>query len=356
MTHDPDAVVETTVMRYRRELDRYRKFAQHVGETMMRALPQAGVPATVQWRAKRPESLRGKLYRNQKLVLSTDREQILPSIGDLAAVRICTYRHADRPRALETIDRLFTVVPGSVDDKDESRERRSDHSRWYRATHLQIGIRPENMVPELENLSDDTCEVQISSLLEHSWNEIEHDIGYKPVVKPPVNVRELLNDLGRWRQNGDRIIDQLMRADREFRASLDERSIVDYEDFVADGSARLREPTGALRLDAGEDALGHLHRSLIKAGLTRSGQVWCNARPERYVVAEPLIRMINRQLERDNETRDLGALGALLLVSGSPADRLLLVLLSAVADDLVAIQDDHYSVIAAAYLALDSDP
>ncbi|MGA8115183.1 MAG: hypothetical protein WCA46_16085 [Actinocatenispora sp.] len=353
-TNDPDAVVEATVMRYRRELDRYRKFAQHVGETLLRALPQRGVPSTVQWRAKQPESLRGKLQRNQELILSTDRENILANVRDLAAVRVCTYRHADRLRALEALDELFGIVPGSVDNKDSTRVLRTDHSRWYRATHLQIGIRPENMVPELENLSDDTCEVQISSLLEHSWNEIEHDIGYKPVVKPPPNVRELLNALGRWRQAGDRIIDQLMRADSEFRASLDDLSIMDYEDFVADASARLRDPTGALRLDDDEDALVALHQVLVKAGLTRSGQVWHGARPERYVVAEPMVRMLNDQLARDAGGRAPAA--APLLVSTSPADRLLVVILSAVAPRLATLQDGHYSVLAAAYLALESGP
>lgn len=355
MTRDPDAVVQATVMRYRRELDRYRKFAQHVGESLLRALPQRGVPATVQWRAKQPESLRGKLYRRQEL-LSKDGEQILPGIGDLAAVRICTYRHADRSRALDTIDELFTVAPGSVDHKDSLREQRTDHSRWYRATHLQIAIRPENMVPELENLSDDSCEVQISSLLEHSWNEIEHDIGYKPAVKPPPKVRELLNDLGRWREKGDRIIDQLMREDLEFRASLDEKSIVDYHDFVADATARLREPTGELLLDPDDSALADLHRALVEAGLTKSREVWRDARPEHYTMAEPVIRMINRQVERDNEICDLRTLGALLLVSKYPADRLLLAILPAVAESLLAIENGRYATIASAYLSLGGQP
>jgi ppGpp synthetase/RelA/SpoT-type nucleotidyltranferase len=353
METDTTAMVDTVVKRYRRELDRYRKFALHVGETLQVALRGQGILATVQWRAKHPESLRGKLYRSRSLRAFASADEALASVHDMAAVRICTYRHADRSRALAVVDELFAVVPGSVDDKDGERSQRTDYSQWYRATHLQLGIRPERVTPELENLVGDTCEIQVSSLLQHSWNEVEHDIGYKPTVKPPPNVTELLDKLGRWRETGDQIIDDLMRADAEFRQSLAQRSIVEYADFFTDASARLREPNGRLRLDSGDEAIVALHQALIRAGATQAGHLWDRAHPEWYVVPEPTIRAVNARLAQDNETQDLLSFGALLLVSEAPADRLLVALLPAVADRLATLQDGHYAAIAMAYLAID---
>src|SRR6266568_3946204 len=115
MEIDTTAIVDTAVVRYRRELDRYRKFALHVGETLQVALRGRGILATVQWRAKHPESLRGKLYRSPGLMTFASAEQALASVQDFAAVRICTYRHVDRTRTLDVVDELFAIVPGSVD-------------------------------------------------------------------------------------------------------------------------------------------------------------------------------------------------------------------------------------------------
>lgn len=349
MRSDVATIVDSAVTRYRRELDRYRKFALHVGETLQVSMRTRGILATVQWRAKHPESLRGKLCRSSRLGTFRTADDALESVLDLAAVRVCTYRHTDRARALDVAGELFAVAPGSIDVKDDSRRQRSDYSKWYRATHMQLGIRTERVTPELENLVGDTCEVQISSPLQHSWNEVEHDIGYKPSADPSSEVTGLLDKLGQWCQEGDELIDKLMHAHERFSQSIQQRSITEYSDFFADAEARLRQHS---RLDAADEELIALHEAIVRSGLTLSGHLWDQARPELYVLAESLITPINERLLRNEETRDLLSFGSLILVAQSPSDRLFVALLPAIAERLANLADQRHAIVARAYLDL----
>ena len=102
----------------------------------------------------------------------------LGRVSDLAGVRISTYLEADRDRVVQEITKLFDGPNGGlavIEKKDKS-------GTLYRATHCQVALKEEDLEEPNDNLKGLTCEIQVCSLLAHVWNELEHDLVYKPTT------------------------------------------------------------------------------------------------------------------------------------------------------------------------------
>ncbi len=133
-------------------------------------------------RAKEPDSLRAKLrkkkYANPELEL-TDR------IG----VRIITYYRDDVDTVAERLKRELEVDSANSIDKRQILDLRAF---GYRSVHLIARLRPPRSdMPEYASLRGVWFEIQIRSILEHAWAEIEHEIVYKSGTKyPPMILRQ----------------------------------------------------------------------------------------------------------------------------------------------------------------------
>lgn len=96
--------------------------------------------------------------------------------------------------------------------KEGSPRIKKDESN-HRATHMQIRLRPSDLTEKSDNLNDDHCELQITSMLAHVWNEIEHDFVYKGDKSILGDYeRSALESLGLLTKTGDNIIVNLRNA------------------------------------------------------------------------------------------------------------------------------------------------
>ena len=146
---------------------------------------------SVAWRLKGRESLARKLARPDRSY--TD----LWMLTDLVGVRVITY-------FAEAVDRVGELVEAHLEVDFESstdKRRRETTDFGYRSLHYvcQAG----GPLPER------ACfEVQVRTVLEHAWAEIEHDLGYKANEEIPLVVRRRLS----------RLAGLLELADQEFGA------------------------------------------------------------------------------------------------------------------------------------------
>jgi len=219
--------IDEAVLRYRRERDRYEKLADVVYQHSLRLVRNAGIQATVQRRSKSPESLRKKLLRIQRSTPPDTRfvgvDSIFEHMSDLAGVRIATYLESDREKATAAVAEAFEVLDSDVKDK-------SGRAKHYRAIHCQVKLKtsddPNEGGGELDNILETTCEVQVCSMLAHVWNEIEHDIGYKPDNGAPGDAEnDNLEVLGQLVRAGDHVIHALITAhEQRLRSSTDDDS------------------------------------------------------------------------------------------------------------------------------------
>ncbi len=205
-----DQIAEAA-QRYHREYDRYVKLSDNVYHICQEIVRKLTIRATVQRRAKDPKSFIEKLKKEENKIKYQSVDEVFSSISDLAGVRIITYLESDREMVVKEIKKEFvgkTSADIDIDVKDKT-----DPGRHYRATHCQVFLSEQYLASPNENLKDTTCEIQVCSILAHVFNEIEHDLQYKPLSGTISNQeQELINQLGLLTRSGDITIKGILSA------------------------------------------------------------------------------------------------------------------------------------------------
>jgi ppGpp synthetase/RelA/SpoT-type nucleotidyltranferase len=150
---------------------------------------------SVSWRLKDRESLAKKLARPDRSYAD------LWMITDLIGIRVITYFADAVDRVGELVEQHLPVDFAHSTDK----RRREATEFGYRSLHYVCRLGAP--LPERA-----ACEIQVRTVLEHAWAEIEHDLGYKATEEIPIPVRRRLS----------RLAGLLELADEEFGAIRDE--------------------------------------------------------------------------------------------------------------------------------------
>jgi putative GTP pyrophosphokinase len=188
-----------------RDLPLLQKFLLKL-ETLLNELlgtEQAKVHS-IESRIKTRESLLRKLEK------MPGKYQHLAQITDLCGARIITYFEDDVNTVASLIEAEFEIdLPNSVDKRDSR-----DVDRFgYASVHYIARLKDSRtQLAEYARFKGINFEVQIRSILQHTWAEIEHDLQYKNQASIP---REL-------RRRFARLAGLLEIADAEFMGIRDE--------------------------------------------------------------------------------------------------------------------------------------
>lgn len=141
----------------------------------------------VEKRTKDPDRLEEKVDRDDKSYDS------LEQITDLSGIRIITFFADDAPGISKLIHASFEV------DENESIDKGAELSPeqfGYVSEHLVVSFTSERCrLADFEMYEGLKCEVQVRSILQHAWAEIEHDQGYKADIDVPVPIRRRFSRL-----------------------------------------------------------------------------------------------------------------------------------------------------------------
>lgn len=185
--------------------------------------------ASAVYRVKDADSLSEKIRRKG------EKYKTLSDITDIGGVRIITYYADDVDRVAELIEREFKVDKENSIDKRKTLE---PNVFGYLSLHYVICLDDRRAVlPEYENLGKLKIEVQIRSILQHSWAEMEHDMGYKSNIEVP---SEIVRDFSR-------LAGLLEIADKEFQEIR--QKILKYELEVSE-KIQSDEQDKEIKLDA----------------------------------------------------------------------------------------------------------
>ena len=244
LTDDPrprpfdEAAIRATVARYHREYDRYLKLCARVAEICRLEIVEGNaIRAQVTSRAKTPKSLEGKLRRivagNKKPLVDID--SVFVHVRDLAAVRIATYENRHEAQVVDLVCKRFVNEAGAActaEAKDYLRDR-PNQDNYYRATHVEVFLPASDLIGTYANVAGVPCEIQVCSMMAHVWNEIEHDLAYKPFTGSLSQFeRDQLKHLGMNVRMADGIISQLLAATDQ-RQAAQTAPFTDVYDFVA---------------------------------------------------------------------------------------------------------------------------
>jgi Uncharacterized protein conserved in bacteria len=160
----------------------HRERAKRVEELVQEILRDAMVDYhSVTSRVKTEQSAKAKIEQ------SPDKYGDFRDLHDLLGVRVITHLATQVDVAEKALKAAFDV------DEDRSTDKASvlsDDEFGYRSVHLIVKLRQDRAkLPEWRNFADIYFEVQVRSILQHAWAEIEHDLGYKASVAVPREIR-----------------------------------------------------------------------------------------------------------------------------------------------------------------------
>jgi ppGpp synthetase/RelA/SpoT-type nucleotidyltranferase len=206
---------------YRSLLPVYSEMAEIIPEKLKGFFDDAGlIVAAVEHRVKTEGSLTGKLQ------LKGNKYSSIYDITDIIGIRVITFYIDDVDKVASVLERLFEI------DWENSVDKRKAHetdSFGYLSLHYICRI-PESAYtdPEHPEINKIRFEVQMRTVLQHAWANMNHDTGYKSGVEiPKVYLRNL-----------SRLAGMLELVDDEF--SRIRRELADYrrkvQQLVASGN------------------------------------------------------------------------------------------------------------------------
>jgi ppGpp synthetase/RelA/SpoT-type nucleotidyltranferase len=142
---------------------------------------------SINHRIKTKESMIGKIEK-------TDLEyNKLDDVLDICGVRIITYFVDDVSRVSKIIEREFDIDWDNSTDKGKL----LDPDRFgYRSVHYLVSLNKKRLkLAEYHRFSGCKVEIQIRSILQHAWAEMEHDLGYKSKLSVPKDIRRQFSRL-----------------------------------------------------------------------------------------------------------------------------------------------------------------
>lgn len=171
-------------------------------------------------RVKDPVSLARKLAR-------PDRDYVeLWDITDLLGLRVITYFE-------DAVDRVGGVIEARLPidlARSTDKRRRAPGVFGYRSLHYVIELGAG--LPAAAR-----AEIQVRSVLEHAWAEIEHDLGYKAPGAMPAPVRQRLSRLAGLLEIADREFVSIRDELRAYEAALPSQIAARGNDVVLDEPA-----------------------------------------------------------------------------------------------------------------------
>lgn len=149
----------------------YEQFSKEVGEIIIKILKSKSIPyQSVSYRVKEKESYLNKC-KNEKY---TDP---IKQITDVSGIRIIAYTNQDVSSICNILQDEFKIDESNSENKAEKLE---TDKVGYLSVHYILQLSEKRLeLSEYKIYKNLKCEVQVRTLLQHAWAEIEHDRNYK---------------------------------------------------------------------------------------------------------------------------------------------------------------------------------
>lgn len=196
------------------ERARYESFAATVSGLLERLLKAEEIGVhSISFRCKEVASL-------EKKITAKPSYPSLEHITDLAGVRVITHYSDDVDRVALLVESEFSI------DADNSIDKRIalDPDRFgYLSLHYVASMNADrSKLREYSAFLGLKVEIQVRSILQHTWAEIEHDIGYKSTVQVPRHIRRKFSRLAGLLELADQEFVSIRTDLDNYEASIEE--------------------------------------------------------------------------------------------------------------------------------------
>ncbi|MBX3121052.1 MAG: hypothetical protein KF784_18485 [Fimbriimonadaceae bacterium] len=214
---------QRAVSEYLRVVGYYEQLANATKRIAEEALKRRSIRVhSIEARAKDPKSFGKKASKpSQQDPNRPMYSDPLQQITDLAAIRIITFF----PRTIEAIDSMLKSEFSVIEQFDKGEALIEEERFGYKSVHYLVAFSDARIaLPEYQQFNKAKTEVQLRTILQHTWAEIEHDIQYKSSAAIPRDIRRRFMALAGLLEIADREFQAIQDADRDLNQRA-ERSI-----------------------------------------------------------------------------------------------------------------------------------
>ena len=219
-----DEAGRTSILaQYDEKIRLYESFAREVEHQVKLLLDSCGISYnSIGHRVKTRASLAEKIDRKN------GKYSKLEDITDIAGVRVITYYSEDVDCVADIIESEFDVDRINSIDKRAALE---PDKFGYCSVHYVVKMSSERLaLREFQMYQGMSCEIQIRSVLQHAWAEIEHDTGYKSEKPIPRELRRSFSRIAGLLEIADKEFNTIRRELSEYKKEATEK--ISKEEFL----------------------------------------------------------------------------------------------------------------------------
>jgi len=161
----------------------------------------------------------------------------MKDIADMAGIRVITFLPRTVNKVCECIEREFTVLK-----KDDKTLELIDEGKFgYQSIHYDLKMLPSRSgLAEYQSYKDLKLEVQVRTVLQHAWAEMEHDIQYKSPNAIPTLIKRRFIALAGLLEIADREFQTLQDENERHKSNI-ENHIASLRKAYDEGDASAKE-------------------------------------------------------------------------------------------------------------------
>lgn len=209
------------LMEYDERRDSYIQFEKKI-RLLIDDIIENKMNCTISSRVKDRISLKKKLDKKN------NKYSDINQITDIIGIRIITLFSADLDIIAKLIETEFSV------DKINSVDKRKvlEPDRFgYLSLHYVVSLNDQRLdLLEYKKFKNIRFEIQIRSILQHAWAEIEHELGYKSSIEIPLKERRDFSRLASLLEIADEKFGELKKNLEIYKVEIGDTDILN-EDF-----------------------------------------------------------------------------------------------------------------------------
>jgi putative GTP pyrophosphokinase len=206
------------VEQYAKKRKHYEEFAWEIENILTEAIETHKLKISeVQSRAKDEKSFGKKaMSANEQNPEEPKYKNPMSGITDLAGVRVITFFPSTVEEVCELIRKEFEVI----ERVDHTASAELEQRLGYLSVHylVRLGSNRKDL-SEYKKFDGLVAEIQVRTVLQHAWAEIEHDIRYKSTSAIPQAISRRFMTLAGLLEIADREFEAIQKEDASIRAN-----------------------------------------------------------------------------------------------------------------------------------------
>jgi putative GTP pyrophosphokinase len=215
---DFEAHRKNAIEQYSKKQKLYEEFAWEIENILEEAIEAGSLKINeIQSRAKDEKSFGKKtMTASEQNSGEPKYKNPMSDITDLAAVRVITFFPSIVSEVCQLVQTEFDVIERVDHTASAEREERLGYLSVHYLVRLATNRRKLSEYKKFDGL---VAEIQVRTVLQHAWAEIEHDIRYKSPSTIPMAISRRLMTLAGLLEIADREFEAIQKEDASLRAN-----------------------------------------------------------------------------------------------------------------------------------------